>query len=120
VKYHKRPVLTEATQWFRNGDHPEDDSAPVEKAGASLGLSEGKVVHYFQRINIPGGRRCPDCGNIMQRHGLLNGLNGEEVICPGDYIVTDAKGRYYKLSAVEFEATYELHITTPQDRGLAG
>lgn len=46
----------------------------------------------------------------MERHGLLNealAVNGEEVICPGDYIVTNRKGRFYKLSAEDFETQYE-------------
>lgn len=107
TKYRKKPVLTEATQWFQNGDHPQDEAQPVERAGEPPGLSEGKVVGYFRNLNIPGGRFCPDCGNVMQKHGILDGLNGEEVVCPGDYIVSDRKGRYYRLSAADFEAQYE-------------
>jgi len=107
TKYRKKPVLTEATQWFKNGDHPLDDTQPVKRAEGSPSLTEGKVVLYFRSLNIPGGRFCPDCGNIMQKHGLLEGVNGEEIVCPGDYIVTDQKGRYYRLSAADFEAQYE-------------
>jgi hypothetical protein len=107
VKYRKKPTLTEATQWFKNGDHPQDQTKPIELAGGSTGLSEGKVVRYFRSLHIPGGRFCPDCGNVMQKHGLLDSLNGEEIICPGDYIVTDAKGNYYRLPAAQFEAMYE-------------
>lgn len=107
MKYRKKPALTEATQWFKNGDHPQDQTTLVEKAGKSPELSEGKVVRYFRSLKIPGGRFCPDCGNVMQKHGILDGLNGEETVCPGDYIVSDRKGRYYRLSAVEFEAMYE-------------
>jgi hypothetical protein len=107
VKYRKKPTLTEATQWFKNGDHPQDKSEPIELTGGSPGLSEGKIVRYFRSLNIPGGRFCPICGNVMQKHGLMDGLNDEETVCPGDYIVTDRKGRYYRLSAAEFEAMYE-------------
>jgi hypothetical protein len=113
VKYRKKPTLTEATQWFKNGDHPQDQSAPVEKAGGSPGLTEGKVVRYFRSLNIPGGRFCPDCGNVMQKHGILNGLNGEETVCPGDYIVTNLKGQYYILKPADFEAMYEPYEATP-------
>ena len=113
MKYRKKPTLTEATQWFKNGDHPEDKSLPVDRpGGASSTVTEGKVVRYFRSLNIPGGRFCPICGNVMQKHGLLDGLNGEETICPGDYIVTDRKGRYYRLPAVEFEAQYEPYNQT--------
>lgn len=114
MKYRKKPVLTEATQWFANGDHPEDKSEPIERPGSSPGLSEGKIVRYFRSLNIPGGRFCPDCGNVMQKHGILDGLNGEEIVCPGDYIVTDLKGRYYRLPSAIFEAQYEPYDPTPQ------
>lgn len=122
AKYRKKPTLTDATQWFKNGDHPQDESKPVEKAGGSPGLTEGKVVRYFRRLNIPGGRFCPDCGNVMQKHGILDGLNGEEIICPGDYIVTNLKGKFYKLSATDFEAQYELYesVPHPPPQGSAG
>lgn len=44
----------------------------------------------------------------MQKHGILpDGVNGEEIICPGDYIVTDRKGNYYRMRAWDFEALYE-------------
>jgi hypothetical protein len=113
VKYRKKPTLTEATQWFKNGDHPQDQSTLIERPGGSPGLSEGKVIRHFRSLNIPGGRFCPVCGNVMHQHGILDGLNGEETICPGDYIVTDRKGNYYRLPAVEFEAMYEPYEPVP-------
>jgi len=109
VKYKKKPVLTEATQWFTNGDHPQDKSKEITLAGGSPGLSEGEVVKYFRSLNIPGGRFCAECGNVMQKHGILDGLNGEETICPGDYIVTNRKGELYKMKAEDFDAQYELY-----------
>jgi hypothetical protein len=122
MKYRKRPVLTEATQWFRNGDHPEDQSETIT-TGAATQLTEGRVVKFFKSLNIPGGRFCTICGNVMQKHGLLDGdnaVNPEELVCPGDYIVTHANGKYYRLHPDEFEAMYEAYIPTPKDRGLAG
>lgn len=110
AKFRKKPTLTEATQWFKNGDHPQDRSIPIE--GTEGRLTEGKVVRYFRSLNIPGGRFCQHCGNVMQKHGLLDGLNGEEIVCPGDYIVTDTKGRYYILKPEQFEAMYEPYIPT--------
>lgn len=109
AKYRKKPTLTEATQWFKNGDHPEDRSEPIDGTDGGQRNTEGKVVRYFRSLKIPGGRFCPECGNIMQRHGeITNGLNHEdEIVCPGDYIVTDMKGRHYRVKAVEFEAGFE-------------
>lgn len=107
MKYKKKRVLTEATQWFRNGDHPEDQSEPID---GSQELSEGQVVGFFRALHIPGGRFCPDCGNPYEKHGLLNetrALNEGDKVCPGDYVVTDVKGDYYKLKAEVFEGLYE-------------
>lgn len=107
MKYRKKPVLTEATQWFKNGDHPQDESEPLPKADGAPRLSEGKVVKYFQSLKIPGGRFCQECGNAMQKHGILHGLNGEEIVHPGDYIVTHPRGHYYVVRSAEFEALFE-------------
>lgn len=113
MQYRKKPTLTEATQWFKNGDHPQDKSEPIERPGSSPGLSEGKVVRHFRSLKIPGGRFCPDCGNVMQKHGILvQSVNDEAVVCPGDYIVNDRKGNYYILKPAEFEAMYEPYETT--------
>ena len=115
AQFRKKPALTEATQWFKNGDHPEDQSTPIDTPGGAERLTEGKVVRHFRSLNIPGGRFCPECGNPMQRHGqIINGLNQEEeIVCPGDYIITDSKGRHYRLHSHEFEAQYEPYDPTP-------
>ena len=114
MKYRKKPALIEATQWFTNGDHPQDKSTPIDNPDGGQRITEGKVVQYFRSLNIPGDRFCPHCGNVMQIHGLLDGLNGEEIICPGDYIVTDPKGNYYALKPERFETMYEPYENTPQ------
>lgn len=114
MKYRKKPTLTEATQWFKNGDHPQDRSVEIELTGGSPGLSEGAVVKHWRSLKIPGGRFCPDCGNVFQKHGILgDGVNGEELVCPGDYIVTNVKGRYYVLKSAEFEGMYEPYEPVP-------
>lgn len=117
MKYKKKPTLTDATQWFRNGDHPADGSTPITSPGSSGQgrLTEGKVVKFFRSLNIPGGRFCAECGNVMQHHGLLQRPhNEEEIICPGDYIVTHStNGSYYRAKAVDFEAQFEPYEPTP-------
>lgn len=108
-KYRKRPALIEATQWFRNGDHPQDESLRIDTADGPMRLTEGKVVRYFKSLNIPGDRACSTCGNAMKVHGELTyTFDGrEEIVCPGDYVVTDPKGHYYRMAPQEFELMYE-------------
>lgn len=44
----------------------------------------------------------------MRTHGILDGPNGDENVCPGDYIVTDRqKGHFYRMPAAQFESLYE-------------
>jgi hypothetical protein len=116
AKYRKKPALTDATQWFKNGDHPLDNSTPIKKSRGSAALSEGEVVKHFRSLNIPGGRFCPLCGNVMHKHGLLDGenaVNSEEIVCPGDYVVTHPNGKFYRLHSEEFEAMFEPYDITP-------
>lgn len=121
MKYRKKTSLIEATQWLQNGDHPEDESEPIEHAG----LSEGKIVGYYRSLDamdaldalnteLSGNQYCPHCGNRMRNHGVLDGVNGEEFVCPGDYIVTDRNGLYYRLSRGEFESQYEPYVRPPR------
>lgn len=110
MKYKKKPALIDATQWFRNGDHPQDRSVPIKRNGGSDGRSEGKVVRYFQSTNIPGSRFCSECGNVMQHHGMIHpdvAVNEDEIVHPGDYIVTNRKGKYFAQRSEQFEAMYE-------------
>jgi len=72
-KYVKKPVVIEAVQWFKNGDHPHD---------ACSGLySEGKIVRYYRRPEIRGGCldgqvKCKHCDDIMHNHGWIDTLEG--------------------------------------------
>lgn len=109
TQYRKKPTLIEATQWFHNGDHPGDESTPIDSPDGGARVTEGKVVRYFKSLTIPGARACAICGNPMSLHGQLTWTRTgeEELVCPGDYVVTDAKGRFYAMSAKNFEAMYE-------------
>ena len=115
MKYRKKSRLLEATQWFKNGDHPQDESKPIKPSDEASELSEGKVVQHYPELDIsPENRFCPNCGNLMERHGFLQGLNGDEIICPGDYIITDRNEVHYRMGRGEFESQYELYAPPPR------
>ena len=65
-------------------------------------------------MNPSGQQFCPECGNRMQRHGLLYGSDGTQYVCPGDYVVTGRDGTYYRLSRGEFEGIYEPYVRPPR------
>ena len=96
--YRKKPVIIEAYQWFKNGDHPEDE--------ACGGVKEGKIVRYFRRP-VEGHTKCKHCGEIMHLHGWIDTLEGGHIVCPGDWIIKGIGGEYYPCKPDIFEKTYE-------------
>ena len=118
VKYRKKPVVIEATQWFKNGDHPLDyvkDHIGFEKGtlriftGAerrALGW-EGSVVRYYRTPSMDGKTPCKHCGQIMHDHGWVDTLEGGHIVCPGDYIITGVNGEHYPCKPDIFAATNE-------------
>ena len=84
MKFRKKPVVIEATQWFKVGDHP--------------------VV-----INMAGGgdRICEACNSPSHAHGWCPTLEGQHIVCVGDWIITGIKGEHYPCKPDIFDATYE-------------
>lgn len=97
ANYRKKPVTIEATQWFKNGDHPNDGSA--EK--------EGSIVRYCRDPKTPDGEICHRCERTMRDHGWVETLEGGHRVCPGDWIITGVQGEHYPCKPDIFEATYE-------------
>ena len=101
-KYRKKPVVIDATQWFQNGDHPEDGE-PREGRH-----NEGKLIRYFRRPDIGGETLCSECDSSFHVHGWIDTLEDGHRVCPGDWIITGVKGEHYPCKPDIFEMTYEL------------
>lgn len=106
-KYRKKPVVIEATQWLKNGDHPKDGKDIFTEGKFKGELLEGKIVRYYRTPKIDGQRQCEKCGKIMHVHGWVDTLEGGHIVCPGDFIITGVKGEIYPCKPDIFEATYE-------------
>ena len=105
--YRKKPVEVQATQWFKNGDHPEEGTE-VFKSGEFKGeLLEGKVVRYYRHPKIDGYSGCKHCADIMHDHGWIDTLEGGHRVCPGDFVITGVKGEHYPCKPDIFASTYE-------------
>lgn len=99
MKYRKKPVVIEATQWWKNGDHPEDGDSNLE----------GKVVRYFRRpeLEYSGNVIHEACGHAWWSHGWIDTLEGGHTVCPADYIITGILDERYPCKPNIFDATYE-------------
>ena len=124
-QYRKKPVVIEATQWFKNGDHPKDyvadrygfkaseypESEPMQTftgAEAKEKGWEGGIVRYFRRPDVSGERLCEHCNLTMHVHGWIDTKEGGHIVCPGDWIITGVKGEMYPCKPDIFTATYDL------------
>jgi hypothetical protein len=107
MKFRKKPVVIEATRWFKNGDHPFDYTADAGGAQRQMLDWEGAVVRYFRRPDVEGDTVCKHCGNTMHNHGWINTLEGGHIVCPGDWIITGVKGEHYPCKPDIFKMTYE-------------
>ena len=85
MKFRKKPVVIEATQWFKLGDHPL-----VYKPTASVNLE------WERRQGFPSG----SIGEIKTFEGWM-------LVTPGDWIITGVKGEHYPCKPEIFEMTYE-------------
>lgn len=82
--FRKKPVVVEATQWFKHGDHLE-----------------------VRDVDILGEGLCKYCGKQSDQHGWITTLEGGHIVCPGDWIITGVHGEHYQCKPDIFEKTYE-------------
>lgn len=118
MKYRKRPIVIEASQWFKNGDHPLDYA--TDRQGLEGGEMrtftgeyrrergwEGDIVRYFRHPDMSGETVCGHCQRAMHEHGWIDTLEGGHIVCPGDWIITGVAGELYPCKPHIFEQTYE-------------
>ena len=86
MKFRKKPVVIEATQWLKMGDHPAVEQFPW---GRAVTKAEGY----------------PDYHPLDR--GIIQTLEGDHEVCPGDWIITGVKGEHYPCKPDIFEMTYE-------------
>ena len=92
AKFRKKPVVIDASQWFKLGDHTE-----VRR----LEPTEWQKTHQECLSET-----CHVCGSKSE-HGHVGTLEGGHVVCPGDWIITGVQGEHYPCKPDIFEQTYE-------------
>jgi len=127
MRYRNESEVVEATQWFKNGDHPddyaEDRSGFCDGVWVTFPASEcraakweGAVVRYYRHPQVPGDTPCLHCSQTMHVHGWIDTSKGGQTVCPGDMVVTRA-GQYFSCKPDVFRAAYELDGDMTQAQG---
>jgi hypothetical protein len=124
MKCRKKPVIVEAYQWLKNGDHP------LDYAGTTQGFEngemrdftgderkskgwEGSIVRYYRSPAFDGQDPCRHCSVIMHHHGWIDTLEGGHIVCPGDWIITGVRGEHYPIKDSIFRETYDEVADNP-------
>jgi hypothetical protein len=93
MKFRNKPVVIEATQWFKDGDHPAVLMCWFD--------SDGRVRW------APGDHKAINIYGCTQQPAIKT-LEGGYIVTPGDWIITGVKGEHYPCKPDIFEMTYEV------------
>ena len=93
-KFKKKPVVIEAMKFLSPYITLFDDLVIMAK--------------YEGIIPTP----CKHCGAHLRTHGVIETLEGEHIVCPGDMIIKGVEGEYYPCKPNIFEKTYEPILDT--------
>jgi len=89
-KFRKKSIIIEARQWFKyHLDDCEIGPPPFD-------------------INSKGEYICKHCGADYNKHGTIETLEGNVIVCQGDWIITGINGEFYPCKPDIFEKTYDL------------
>lgn len=116
-KFKKKPVVIDAHQWFKNGDHPGDGVGEkvFDPFGGEYTRQEGRVVRFYRHPDWAGtmvhadmsNTKRPDCQYSMHEHGWIDTLAGGHTVCPSDWIITGIAGEVYPCERHIFADSYE-------------
>jgi len=106
TKYIKNFEAIEATQWFKNGDHPLDSKEKIDFGKFRGNLVEGTIVQPYRNADLDGEVKCGRCINQMQEHGVIINKYWSCVVCPSDYVITLKDGEYYSCHYSIFKRLY--------------
>jgi len=95
MNYRKKPVVIQAEQ-FLGIDSPTD---PADVGGV---IQEAHIKRYSVSTD-----HCNSCDKPFAKHGSVETLEGEHIVCPGDFIIKGIAGEFYPCKSKIFYITYE-------------
>lgn len=110
-RYTKKPVTIEASQWFKEGDHDGVGLfryPPINPITGAISASEKAILMgQMKHSEVPERFRRDSCHALMDDHGIIDTLEGEHVVCPGDWIIRGVVGELYSCKPDVFEMSYD-------------
>lgn len=110
-RYRKKPVVIEAVQWWRDGDHRAVGlyrHPPVDPDTGEISANDDAILlGQLRHCDTPERFRRMTCTVPMEDHGWIDTLEGGHTVCPGDYVITGVQGENYPCKPDIFVATYE-------------
>lgn len=91
AKFRKLPVVIEAVQWWKHGDHKAVERYLQTAEGIEKSTPEMRVAWGGYAREFPG----------------IETLEGVMRVTPGDWIITGIAGEHYPCKPDIFAATYE-------------
>lgn len=111
MKFRKRPVVIEASQWNKDGDHNKVQPyryPPVDPiTGEISALSTSILMGGMKHSEVPEKFRREECDFLMNDHGYIDTLEGGHTVCPGDWIIQGVQGEHYPCKPDIFNQTYD-------------
>jgi hypothetical protein len=108
MKYQIKNSTVEATQWFKNGDHPDDATEMFTGSDGKPFEGEGHVVRYYRNPEDSGERMCERCGHSMHEHGWIDQDSDGITVCPGNWVISLSDGAYAVYTSDVFERSYDV------------
>lgn len=108
MKFVHRPIVIDAIQWFKNGDHPQDRCETLMINGKPM-LDDGEIVRRYYGLYSDHIGQCLECGKAYNDHGRVNTGQDWVKVCPGDWIVSTIDGFHQPLKPVIFEQLFESY-----------
>ena len=92
AQYRKLPVIIKAEEFLGFDEHFLEGSILDQ---ANIKRESLAILH------------CEKCDEPFSKHGRIATLEGDHIVCPGDYIIKGIANEFYPIKPDIFEATYE-------------
>lgn len=92
MKFKKKPIVIDAVQWFKDGDHAAVQMCWFQSDGQLRATPNSSPL-----INVYGCVQSP----------AIKTLEGWHQVTPGDWIITGVKGEVYPCKPDIFNMTYD-------------